>query len=246
MRKKLAVYFTFPFPDYATIRQFLASINSELVDYVELGIPVKNPYYDGPKIRTTHGSSIEHFKPDEMRNEIKELQNKGLKTYTLTYLNSIEKDQETGIKNLKDSGFEGVIFPDLLIDYYDTREDTLRIMDQENLSLIPFFTSSTPDGVVHEMLERTSSWVYHGIQPSTGVNVPVDTEKTGERIRRISGSREIIFGFGISNTEDARRVMESGADGIAIGSMFIDYLKRGDVEGFKKVLKELRGVMDEF
>ena len=62
MRKKLAVYFTFPFPDYATIRPFLASINSELVDYVELGIPVKNPYYDGPKIRTTHGSSIEHFK----------------------------------------------------------------------------------------------------------------------------------------------------------------------------------------
>lgn len=246
MRKKLAVYFTFPFPDYDTIKPFLDSMNSEFVDYVELGIPVSNPYYDGPKIRTTHGSSIKHFKIEEMHKEIRELKNKGIKPYALTYLNSMEKDPESGIKNLKDSGFEGVIFPDLLIDYYDTKEDTIRTLNQENLSLIPFFTSSTPDSVVEAMLEKTKSWVYHGLQPSTGVNVPVDTMKTGERIRKISGSREIIFGFGISNADDARMVMESGADGIAIGSMFIDYLNRKDLEGFKKIIEEIRGVMNEF
>ncbi len=246
MRKKLAVYFTFPFPDYVTIKSFLDSVSSDLVDYVELGIPVKNPYYDGPKIRTTHGLSMQHFKIDDMQKEIEELKNKDVKTYALTYLNSMEKDQESGIRNLKNSGFEGAIFPDLLIDYYDTKEETLRIMEHEKLSLIPFFTSSTPDSVVKSMLEITSSWVYHGLQPSTGVTVPVDTMKTGARIRRISGSREIIFGFGISSADDARKVMESGADGIAIGSMFIDYLKRRDLEGFKKVIGEMRGVMDEF
>ena len=104
MRKKLSVYFTFPFPDYVTIKPFLDSVSSDLVDYVELGIPVKNPYYDGPKIRTTHGSSMQHFKIDDMQKEIEELKNKGVKTYALTYLNSIEKDQELGIRNLKDSG----------------------------------------------------------------------------------------------------------------------------------------------
>ncbi len=246
MRKKLAVYFTFPFPDYPTIKPFLDSINSEIVDYVELGIPVSKPYYDGPKIRTTHGSSMQHYKPEEMRKEIKELKNKGIKPFALTYLNSIEKDVESGVKNLKDSGFDGVIFPDLLIDYYDTKDSTIEIMNREGLSLIPFFTSSTPDMVVETMLKETKSWVYHGLQPSTGVNVPVDTAKTGERIRKISGSREIIFGFGISNADDARMVIESGADGIAIGSMFIDYLKRRDLEGFKKVLEEIRGVLNEF
>ena len=246
MSGKLAVYFTFPYPDSKVIGSFLDSMGSESVDYVELGIPVMHPYYDGPKIKMTHESASKSFNPDELRTAVKNINDRGMETYALTYMNSFENDVEGGIEKIKEYGFKGVILPDLLIDYFDESNSTVDAVRKAGLHLIPFFTSSTPDSVVRKILKKTDSWIYHGIQPSTGITVPVDISRTGARIREFSGRREVIFGFGISNPGDIRKVMESGADGVAIGSMFIDYLKKGDLEGFKNMVSEIRGVLDEY
>ncbi|MHB8372448.1 MAG: tryptophan synthase subunit alpha [Thermoplasmataceae archaeon] len=246
MRKKLALYFTFPYPNFKTLKPFIDSIRNEVVDYVELGIPVARPYYDGPMIRKTHETALREFKSDDLKNTILGIKDSGIKSYALTYTNSFENNPNSAFEDLRIAGFDGVILPDLLIDYFDDRNKILGSLKNYGISFIPFFTSSTPDIIVKELLKSTSSWIYHGIQPSTGINVPVDISRTGIRIKEISGNRELIFGFGINNPAQIRDVVKSGADGIAIGSMLIDFIQKNDVDGFLRLIKEIRGVLDEF
>ncbi|EQD70174.1 tryptophan synthase alpha chain, partial [mine drainage metagenome] len=173
MRKKLALYFTFPYPNLKILKPFIDSIGNEDIDYVELGIPVARPYYDGPKIRNTHQAALKEFKSDDLKNTILGLKDSGIKSYALTYTNSFENNPNSAFEDLRLAGFDGVILPDLLIDYFDDRNKLLDSLKNYEISFIPFFTSSTPDIIIKEFLKRTSSWIYHGIQPSTGINVPV-------------------------------------------------------------------------
>ncbi|WP_075056337.1 hypothetical protein [Thermogymnomonas acidicola] len=60
----------------------------------------------------------------------------------------------------------------------------------------------------------------------------------------LRGGREVNFGFGLRSLEDVRKLV-SGRDvgGVAIGTALIPYVREGDLEGFRKFVTELRGVL---
>ncbi|EQB68210.1 tryptophan synthase subunit alpha [Cuniculiplasma divulgatum] len=229
---KLALYFTFPYPDRETFQKFFDRSLKHRYDYLELGIPTDHPYYDGPVIRKTHSRAKANYSEDMLRKTVETATSKGIKVYTLVYYNHFIGKEREFLGNLKSMGFSGAIIPDLLTDYFPERNSLIEKMDYSGLSLIPFFTSSTPDMVIRDIASRTNDWIYHGLQPSTGIRVPVSIDLMVKRIKELCPGRELIFGFGINSLEEISELGKSGADGIAVGSSLVPFMETGDMAGF--------------
>ncbi len=236
---KLALYFTFPYPDRETFQRFFDQSLNHRYDYLELGIPTDHPYYDGPVIRKTHSRARANYSEEMLRKTLRTAISKGIKVYTLVYYNHFIGNESEFLGNLKSMGFSGAIIPDLLTDYFSERDELIRKMNESGLSLIPFFTSSTPDTVIRDIASRTNDWIYHGLQPSTGIRVPVSIDLMVNRIKELCPGRELIFGFGINSTEEIRELRESGADGIAVGSSLVPFMETGDTAGFDSKIRML-------
>ncbi len=234
-----------PYPDRETFQSFLDDLLGMRFDYLEIGIPTEKPYYDGPVIRRTHRKAMEGFSFQYLKEVVHISRSRGKKNYALVYYNHFHEDVDGFLDKIMDSGLEGAIVPDLLTDYYDEREYLSEEFRKRNISLIPFFTSSTPDKVITEMLGLTDGWIYHGLQPSTGIRVPVSIDKMVSRIKSLCGNREIIFGFGINSAETISELKRYGADGIAVGSSLVPYMESNDHEGFSREVRMLQdGVYD--
>ncbi|MGC8505429.1 MAG: tryptophan synthase subunit alpha [Thermoplasmata archaeon] len=231
-------YFTLGFPDNRTLLDFLGRIPDKSVGRMEFGFQSPDPKYDGPQIKQTHrslrsGSDIDNA--EIFRTE----RNSGIKLYALVYYADHEEKFGSFLENLIDSGFSGIILPDILMDYFGNRFDIIRSVRESGLEFIPFFTPATPDGVIRDVSKSTESWIYYGLQPSTGITVPFDLDSVVSRIREILPEREIVFGFGIKDVSEVIRLKKLGASGAAIGSVFVNYLKNRDIEGFETLMKTL-------
>ncbi len=236
---KLALYFTFPYPSGETFNKFLNRTMPLNYEYVELGIPTEHPYYDGPVIRKTHGRAREEFSMELLKDTVQTIRETGKKAYALVYCNLFENDADGFMSSMKDAGFNGMILPDLLTDYYSMRRSIASTVSSHGLELIPFFNSTTPDSVIKEILSLTHSWIYFGLQPSTGIRVPLDIQSMYGRIRNLCGEREIIVGFGINNAGIIRDLRKVGFDGIAVGSALIDSMEKNDTVAFDSEIKML-------
>ena len=236
---KLALYLTFPYPDRETFSTFFGEMIRMRFDYLELGIPTGTPYYDGPIIRRTHRKAMEGFSFSFLKKIVNVSRLAGKKNYALVYYNHFHSSTGKFLDDLKEAGIDGAIVPDLLTDYYDERRQLSEEMKKRDLSLIPFFTSSTPDSAIREMTLLTDSWIYHGLQPSTGIRVPVSIDLMVSRIRKLCNDREIIFGFGINSMEMVRELRAEGADGIAVGSSLVSYMDSNDKQGFRSEIEML-------
>lgn len=237
--KPLILYFTANYPDKETLSEFIREIDPEIVKYVEIGIPIENPLYDGPTIKSTHSVARNGFRVEDLAYYTKLLSDRGVETYVLAYYSVIRDRGEVFLDYLKDAGISGIIVPDLLTDFYDIKDEVIYTIEKR-LHFIPFFNPATPDAIIEDVASHSSSWIYYGLQPSTGIAVPYDLEEVSRRIVELVEKREINFGFGIRTVEDVKEIIALGSNGVAIGSMLVPLLRENDLVGFKKFQSELK------
>ncbi len=239
--KPLILYFTADYPSNEILKNFLEEIDPDVVKYVEIGVPETNPLYDGPTIKSTHSTALKNFHPDHLKEFAGILGKKGIRIFALSYYDQIERGGLDFVRSLKENGFSGIIVPDLLTDYSEESEHLIPEIE-EIFSFIPFFNPATPDGVIHEIAPKTSSWIYYGLQPSTGIDIPFDLEEVSKRILEIVPDREINFGFGIRTIQQVSEIMRLGSNGVAIGSLLVKYLMDNDLEGFRNFQNSVKEV----
>lgn len=240
----MILYFTLGYPDSDTLQSVTDRIRPEDVDYVEFGFPSRNPVYDGPAIKLTHKTALQNYNREESEQIFRKIRSVGISIYSLTYLRDVEDNFPDFLGYLKENDFNGIIIPDLLVDFQDRVPEIIETINSAGLQLIPFFNPSTPDKVIEDISGKTGSWIYYGLMPSTGINVPFDAEEVAERIHSILPEREINFGFGIRNEQHVRELIRYGASGVAIGTALIDFLDRKDPDSFTGFLGRIRGVLD--
>lgn len=241
MTRKTIFYFTSSYPDHEELLPFIRAIDGEVVKYVEIGLPSRNPVYDGPHIRKTHSYALKNFDFSHLEEYGKILTHKGVKPYLLAYYDDFIERGETFIDDLDAAGFSGLLIPDLLVDYAGKAESTIASV-QRKLEFIPFFNPATPDAIVSRISGMTHSWIYYGLQPSTGIEIPYDLVEVSARIRELLPDREVNFGFGIRNMGQVREILNLGSDGVAIGTLIIPMITNGDTEGFVQLQRELSEV----
>ncbi len=238
MTRKTIFYFTSSYPDHRRLLDFMKGVDGNVVKYVEIGLPSRNPLYDGPHIRKTHSDALRNFHFSHLEEYGSILASKGIAPYLLSYYGDFAERGEKLLDDLADAGFAGLLIPDLLIDHADVAEHTIAAV-QKKLEFIPFFNPATPDTVVSKISGMTKSWIYYGLQPSTGIEIPYDLEEVSARIRGLLPRREVNFGFGIRNLDQVKEILSLGSDGVAIGTMIIPMLVGHDLEAFLKFQRDL-------
>ncbi len=204
-------------------------------DIVELGIPFSDPIADGPTIQAASiralKAGITPKKVLEIAEEIKQRNKQPL--LTMTYFNSIYK---IGVKQFFESasasGITGVIVPDLPI---EEAEEYKKIADTHDIDTIFFATPSTSSDRIRETLKFTSGFLYLvSVFGVTGARTKVQdfTIKLIQNAKSITqGKVPLAVGFGISEPNHVRTILESGADAAIVGSAIVKIIEQKQNNG---------------
>ena len=227
--KLFCAYLTLGFPKLHITEALIPALEKTGADILELGFPFSDPLADGPTIQYASSEAIK--RGVQMRDAfriMRRLRRRGLKMPVLffSYLNPImHYGVSRAVRQLHQSGFDGLIVPDLPPEEGKMWEPWFRRYD---LSLVYLAAPTTTDERMREIVKRSSGFVYYvSLRGVTGArnSVPLGLERKLRSMKRLT-HKPILVGFGVSNETQARRIARV-ADGIIVGSAIIERLREG-------------------
>ncbi len=212
-----SVYLTALWPSPEGFRDLLQGLH-DCVDYYEIGLPSRNPVYDGPVIRRTHYEAASQGATPERA--LEEIAKAGVgKTFILmAYMQEHLDRLERLARQASEAGASSILMPDLPFEYPASIGDYTRLMRENGMEPGFFASPRFP----HHMLRLYSMLdpllVYLGLQPATGVRLPARMLDNIRLARRLLGNVYMLAGFSIRSGAEARRIIEAGASGVVVGS----------------------------
>jgi tryptophan synthase alpha chain len=212
------------------------------VDIIELGVPFSDPIADGPTIQAASVRALEAgTTPKTVLGLAGEIKRKlGVPVVLLTYYNPVFRmGLEKFFRLAKSFGVDGVVVPDLPVEEAEAYREAAGRCGVDTIFLAAPSTSNERLG---KIVGCTSGFLYvvshFGV---TGARETVE-DSTVQLIRRVSaftsGRVPLAVGFGVSKPEHAKRIVEAGAEGVIVGSAFVNIIQKyaGDVG---RMLEEL-------
>ncbi len=234
-------------PDIAQFKKLALAIEP-YIDILEIGIPFSDPIADGPTIQEANVRAFNAGINTKLALEaIKEIRTRTKKPIViLTYYNiliqgaeTIEASLDKTFKSLKESGVDGVVIGDLPIEEADL---TLKACEKYDILLILLIAPSTTEERLNEILKEAKGFIYLiSLMGVTGARDTVAqiTKDTIKKIKhRTNGILPILVGFGISQPEHAKTIVDAGADGVIIGSAIVNIIK-ANLNNYSKMEKEM-------
>jgi tryptophan synthase alpha chain len=218
------------------------------VDILELGIPFSDPIADGPTIQAASVRALNAGTTPKMVLEIaREIRKEhDVPLVVLTYYNPIFRmGLDNFLRLANNCGVSGLIIPDLPV---DEAEDYKKIAETYAIDTIFLAAPSTSAKRLQKILEFTSGFLYLvSLFGVTGVREKVE-DSTIQLIKKIlpstNGRIPLAVGFGISKPEHVKRIIENGADGIIVGSAFVNIINKNKGNP-SKMLREIKGSVQE-
>jgi tryptophan synthase alpha chain len=247
-RKLLVVYSTAGFPDRVRSSEVLAGLEEAGADAIELGVPFSDPLADGPVIAAASERAIANG--ITIRDAIDLGAAQGLAgnvrapLVLFTYLNPVAA---LGIDSVADecarAGFAGVLIADLPFDEAPAIEDALA---KRGLPLIRLAAPTTPPDRLAKLARGARGFVY--LIARTGVTGR-GSGTDGRVVEQIGVIREnttlpVVMGFGIDDPQAARRAARL-ADGVVVGSAFVERLGRDGARAALAWIRTLREALDD-
>ncbi len=244
IKKLLVSYITLGYPNEDDYLKFVKEADALGTDIFELGYPPKFAKYDGPLIRSSY------LKVKSMYNNFSDLISytrniTKKKIIILTYLEGVQNNLDEFLDMTKASGADGVLFPDLLIDFSENYSKYLNKILEKGLDSVVFVSPFVPDKIISDVYKFSSPFLYYGVRPTTGVNTPVNVSSLLKRLKNLTNSR-VVVGFGLKGLEEIKEALSAGADGVAIGSAYVEAFENNGLSGALDVVKMVRDVLDEF
>jgi tryptophan synthase alpha chain len=212
------------------------------VDILELGVPFSDPIADGPTIQAASVRALQAGTTPKMvlgmAGEIK--RKHGVPVVLLTYFNPVFR---MGVENFfrlaKSFGVDGVVVPDLPVEEAADYKETA---DACGVDTIFLAAPSTSAERLRRIVECTSGFLYlvshFGV---TGAREALE-DSTVQLIKRVlpftSGRVPLAVGFGVSKPEHAKRIIQSGAGGVIVGSAFVNIVSKHR-DNLDAMLKEI-------
>jgi len=200
------------------------------VDILELGIPFSDPIADGPTIQAASVRALEAGTTPKivlgMAGEVKRKYD--VPVVLLTYFNPVFR---MGLENFfrlaSNCGVDGVVVPDLPVEEADGYREAARACGVDTIFLA---APSTSNERLRRIVGCTSGFLYlvshFGV---TGAREALE-DSTVQLIKRVLPyTLELVplaVGFGVSKPEHVRCIIQSGADGVIVGSAFVNIVHR--------------------
>jgi len=218
------------------------------VDILELGLPFSDPIADGPTIQAASvralAAGTTPVKVLEVAKEIR--QSHDAPVVIMTYYNPVFRmGLEKFFGLASECLVDGVIVPDLPV---EEAGDYKKAASQFGVDTIFLAAPSTSNERLEGIVECSSGFLYlvshFGV---TGAQSAIENS-TIQLVKRVlpftSGKIPLAVGFGISKPEHVKRIVGAGADGVIVGSAFINLIKAHQ-ENIDLLLKELQATASE-
>jgi len=211
------------------------------VDIMEIGIPFSDPIADGPAIQTASrmalDSGVTPTKTLEIVKSIKDRFDKPVAV--LSYLNPVLRmGCSRFLHSASRAGVDGLIIPDLP---YGEHAEIAREAEDKGISLILLAAPTTDHNRIIQLGKATKGFLYLvGLYGVTGAreHLPsIAVEKVREVKKLLGGSINVAVGFGISKPSHVRQLVDAGADGVIVGSSFIEILLRSEEDLPTRLIK---------
>ncbi len=230
-QKALICYVVAGYPDIITSERIITSLINGGADIIEIGIPFSDPIADGSTIQDAiQNSLIAGTTPDMCL----ELASRIRKTFPnipliiMTYSNILyRKGYIQFAKKAKESGIDGFIIPDIPI---EESKEYLNTMQNIGMSTIFLVSPNTSEKRLKMTSRICTGFLYAiSVYGTTGERQSFDeyTIESIKRIKKMTADDELplAVGFGISNPQHVKDMINAGADGVIIGSAIIKKIK---------------------
>jgi tryptophan synthase alpha chain len=229
--KKLVAYITSAYPEKSFSIDLALALGDNGVDTLELGVPFSDPVADGPLIEKANHKSLElGFKFKHLL-EISEAVAPKVDILWMGYFNSFyQQDMSKLIPLASKLGVNGLIIPDLPHEEALAYSDLFKANSVSNISFVaPTDSEERIKKVVSDSQKFIYMVAYAGI---TGSGQAEDLQPFLGSIKKYSDT-PVYVGFGVSAKTAKDKV--KGADGVIVGSAFIDILLKDDLTSSQKI-----------
>ena len=215
-------------------------------DILELGLPFSDPIADGPTIQAASMRAIgAGTTPKTIFDIVHRIKTKhNLPIVIMTYYNPVFRMGLNQFFTLaKSCQVDGLIIPDLPI---EEATDYCEMAKANSIDTIFLAAPSTSPERLHRIVSCSSGFLY--LVSHFGVTGERDQieDSTIRLIKRVvsytTQKIPVAVGFGVSKPGQARSIINAGANGVIVGSAFVNAIQRnlGDLD---KTLIELRALV---
>ncbi len=242
-KKILSIYFTAGYPKLEDTVPVLTELQDSGVDLVEIGLPFSDPLADGPTIQYSSTQALQNgMRSDVLFEQLQNIRdNIHIPLIIMGYFNPIlQYGVDRFCHQCQQVGIDGLIIPDLPFDVYGPSYESLfKKYELKNIFLI---TPQTPTERVKMIDEKSNSFLYMVSSASvTGSKNKFDEKAISyfEKINELQLKSPKLIGFGISN-HSTYQLASMYAEGVIIGSAFIDFLKKNRIQDIGQFIKSIR------
>ena len=231
--KNLVTYITSGYPDKNFSIDLALALGENGVDTLELGVPFSDPVADGPAIENANHKALElGFKFQDLL-EISKVIAPKVDTLWMGYFNSFyQQNMQKLIPHAKTLGVNGLIIPDVPHEEALLYKNLFETNDMANISFVaPTDSEERIETIVKDAKKFIYMVAYTGI---TGSGTAEDLQPFLASIKKYTQT-PVYVGFGVN--EKTAKAKVQGANGVIVGSAFINILLDEKLSSTQKIDK---------
>ena len=224
----LIAYVTVGDPTLKHTAHLVSALIEGGADIVELGIAFSDPIADGPTIQAAVKRSLTSgTRPVDALDVAGEIKEKhDIPLVLMTYYNPIFRaGLDRFLESARKSGISGMIVPDLPV---EEAAEYKKKSAEASLDTIFLASPSTSPARLKDIVSQTTGYLYlislYGV---TGVRrtLPASARELVKKYSdTVRGTIPLAVGFGISQPQQVREIVTAGAQGVIVGSAFVEII----------------------
>ncbi len=240
----LITFITAGDPDIKATLDFMLALDKH-ADVIELGIPFSDPMADGRAIQKANYRALKaKTKVSDVFGVVENFrEHSNTPVVLMTYYNPVyRRGVERFVKEAREAGADGMIVVDLPLEEAD---EYLEVCERYDMGTIFLAAPNTTDERLLAIDEASSAFVYLiSVYGTTGTRERVSELAFNliKKAKRVC-KKPLVVGFGISRPEHVRDLIQTGADGVVVGSALVEIIERyGEKagEGLEKKVGDLK------
>ncbi|MEC4112951.1 tryptophan synthase subunit alpha [Myroides pelagicus] len=240
----LSIYFTAGYPALEDTMTILKNLNTAGVDLVEIGIPFSDPLADGPVIQNSSEQALRNgMTVAKLFDQLENIrQTVHIPIILMGYLNPVMRyGIEAFIAKCSEIGIDGIILPDLPMDYYLSHFKAP--CERYNVKNIMLISNDTSIKRVREIDEQTNGFIYLvSSNGTTGSNKSLETQQDYyKHIQGLELKNPILIGFGVRDKQ-TYELTNQYSSGAIIGTAFMKHINEQgiDVSSIQSFINSIR------
>jgi len=229
--KHLVAYITTGFPEKSFTVDLGLALGENGVDSLELGVPFSDPVADGPVIEKANFLALQKgLRFSDVLDVSAEIAPK-VDTLWMGYFNPFyQYGMEALLQKAQEIGVSGMIIPDLP---HEEANAYAALFNANSVSNISFVAPTDDDTRVKEVVANAKKFIY--LVAYAGITGSGKSEDLQPIITSIKTHTKtpVYVGFGV-NVKTAKEKVK-GADGVIVGSAFVNVLLKNDLSYSQKI-----------